>query len=113
MKKPPKTEKSRVKERKREDYYDTAKSSNMDQVRENYKGINFLGKDKETRHDGNSRIDASVTKRGTNSAVPDSQWEKIVNITPAGIPDDPAGAFLPMPGRIRPREHMKVNECDY
>ena len=113
MAKPPKTEKSRVKERKREDQYETKKSGNMDEIREMYKGKETLKHDSETVHDGNSRIDADVTMKGKNRAVPNAQWEMIVNATPAGIPNDPAGAFLPMPGRIRPVPHMKINECDY
>lgn len=68
---------------------------------------------KHTVHDGNHRKDADVTKKGYGPAVPSKQWENQVNLTPAGIPNDPAGAFLPMPGRIRPVPHKKINECDY
>lgn len=113
MKKPPKTEKSRVKERKKEDYYETQKSGNMAQIREDYKGKSYLKSSSGTILDGNSRIDADVTKHDRSPAVPNGQWEMIVNATPAGIPNDPAGAFLPMPGRIRPVPHKKINECDY
>lgn len=66
-----------------------------------------------TVHDGNTRKDADVTKKGSGRAIPGDQWEILVNPTPAGIPNDPAGAFLPMPGKIRPVPHKKTNECDY
>lgn len=113
MKKPPKTEASRVKERKKEDFYNSKQSGNMAQIREDYRGKSFLNDQKETVRNGNSRIDADVTRKDKSSAVPNGQWEMMVNITPSGIPNDPAGAFLPMPGRIRPVSHKKVNECDY
>jgi len=57
--------------------------------------------------------DADVIKKGSGRAIPNGQWEHLVNATPAGIPNDPAGAFLPMPGKIRPVPHKKINECDY
>jgi len=113
MKKPPRTEKSRVKERAEEDKYNTRKSGNMAQVREEYRGRSYNDSQEGTVLDGNSRIDASVTKHNKRPAVPNAQWECIVNPTPQGIPNDPAGAFLPMSGRIRPVPHKKVNECDY
>lgn len=47
---------------------------------------------------------------GANSK---DHWEMNVNITPAGIPNDPAGAFLPMSGKNRPQPHKKINECDH
>lgn len=66
-----------------------------------------------TVHDGNHRKDASVTKKGNGPAVPQTHWEQNLNLTPAGIPNTPAGAFLPMRGRDRPQPHVKVNECDH
>ena len=30
-----------------------------------------------------------------------------------GYGDDPAGAFLPRPGKDRAVPHIKVNECDH
>jgi len=30
-----------------------------------------------------------------------------------GKPNDPAGAFLAMPGKLRPQPHKKINECDH
>jgi hypothetical protein len=70
---------------------------------------------KETVHgrDAIKRKDADVIKKGSGRAIPNEQWEKLVNATPAGIPNDPKGAFLPMPGKIRPVPHKKINETDY
>ncbi len=67
---------------------------------------------KHTVHDGNTRRDADVTKKGSGNAIPQGQWEMHVECA-YGVPNDPAGAFLPMPGKIRPVPHKKVNECDY
>jgi hypothetical protein len=113
MRKPPKTEKSRVSERKQEDKYSTARSGRMEKDREDYKGKSYLKSGSGIVHDGNMRIDADVTKHGKGPAVPNGQWEKIANVTPQGIPDDPATAFDPMASKLRPRTHKKVNECDY
>ena len=116
--KPPKEMRSRVQERKQENK-DVKKNplpvrpSNMDKKIFSEKGKSFLKNSPGTKSDGNHRIDADVTKHSKGQAVPNQQWEMILNVTPEGIPDDPATAFCPMPGRIRPREHMKVNECDY
>jgi hypothetical protein len=30
-----------------------------------------------------------------------------------GYGDDPAGAFLPRPGKDRVQPHVKINECDH
>lgn len=113
MKKPPKELPSRVRERKKDDQYETVASGNMAPIREGFKGKRFSESFSETKLDRNSRIDADVTMHSKKRAVPTDQWEMIVNATPQGIPDDPAGAFLPMPGRIRPVPHKKTNECDY
>ena len=113
MSKSPKTEKSRVKERKVEDKYETARSGNMDQIREKEMGKSFLRSSSITPSHNNTRIDASVTKKGKGAAVPNAQWEEIINVCPQGVPNTPEGAFLPMSGRIRPVPHKKTNECDY
>lgn len=55
---------------------------------------------------------ADVIKHGNGPAVPNEQWEIQRDITPTGYPD-PWGAFLPMPGRMRPTPHTKVNETDF
>lgn len=68
---------------------------------------------KHTVHDGNKRKDADVTKKGSGCAIPHEQWEKIVNATPSGVPNDPMTAWDAMPSKERPRMHRKINECDY
>jgi hypothetical protein len=55
----------------------------------------------------------SIKKKGSGRAIPNEQYEMIVNATPAGIPNDPATAFDPLPSKERPRTHKKINECDY
>ncbi len=30
-----------------------------------------------------------------------------------GKVDDPTTAFFPLPGKLRPQPHQKVNECDH
>ena len=66
-----------------------------------------------TVHDGNTRKTASVTMHGQAQLPLNQQWVVNVDATPAGIPNDPAGAFLPMRGRDRPVPHRKINECDF
>jgi len=56
---------------------------------------------------------ADVIPKGWGRAVPNEQWERNYDLTPAGIPNDPAGAFLPMSGSKRPQPHKKINECDH
>lgn len=63
--------------------------------------------------DGNKRKDASVTMHSLAQLPPHQQWEMNVNPCPEGIPNDPAGAFLPMSGTKRPQPHKKINECDH
>jgi hypothetical protein len=63
--------------------------------------------------DALKRKDADVIKHGKGPAVPNEHWQMQVNATPAGIPNDPAGAFLPMAGKNRPQPHVKINECDH
>ena len=50
------------------------------------------------------------TKLGTNSK---DHWEVTVPASAEGFGDDPAGAFLPRPGRKRAQPHQKINECDH
>ena len=40
-------------------------------------------------------------------------WEVKVPATAEGFGDDPAGAFLPRPGKDRAQPHQKINECDH
>lgn len=40
-------------------------------------------------------------------------WEMKVPATAEGFGDDPAGAFLPRPGKDRAQPHQKINECDH
>lgn len=42
-------------------------------------------------------------------------WLKDVSesVFPRGYGDDPAGAFLPRPGKDRAQPHKKINECDH
>ncbi len=106
---------TRSQELKKEKKNYSPSSSNMDRERADFHGKSFSITAKDTRHarDYIHNKDADVVKHGKKNAVPNEQWEKILNITPAGIPDDPAGAFLPMSGTVRPVPHKKVNECDY
>lgn len=66
-----------------------------------------------TKHDGNTRKTADVTKKGSGPAVPNQEWVMNYELSPAGIPNDPAGAYLPMSGKDRPQPHKKLNECDH
>jgi hypothetical protein len=40
-------------------------------------------------------------------------WEKHFPMSAEGYGDDPAGAFLPRPGKDRAQPHQKINECDH
>lgn len=42
-------------------------------------------------------------------------WSININASanPEGRGDNPAGAFLPRPGKYRAQPHVKVNECDH
>lgn len=44
-----------------------------------------------------------------------NHWQVDVgaSVFPRGYGDDPAGAFLPRPGKDRAVPHKKVNECDH
>lgn len=55
---------------------------------------------------------ADVIKHGSGRAVPNEQWEKNMNLTPAGS-DDGHGAFNPREAYKRPTVYPKTNECDH
>lgn len=40
-------------------------------------------------------------------------WEIRMPATAEGYEGDPAGAFLPRPGKDRAQPHQKINECDH
>lgn len=40
-------------------------------------------------------------------------WQITVPATAEGFGDDPAGAFLPRPGKNRAQPHLKINEVDH
>jgi len=58
-------------------------------------------------------VDADVIMKGWSDAVPNEHWQVNVDITPAGIRNEPAGAFLPQSGTTRPQPHTKLNDCDH
>lgn len=43
----------------------------------------------------------------------DQPWVKPIPASAEGFGDDPAGAFLPRPGKDRAQPHQKINECDH
>lgn len=55
---------------------------------------------------------ADVIKHGSSPAVPNTQWEVNMNLTPRGE-DNGWGAFLPRCGKDRPTPYVKTNECDH
>jgi hypothetical protein len=53
---------------------------------------------------------------GVNSKLgnpSNEHWEVKVPCTAYGDGDDPAGAFLPTPGKDRAQPHQKINETDH
>jgi hypothetical protein len=40
-------------------------------------------------------------------------WQMTVPASAEGFGNDPAGAFLPRPGKDRAQPHQKINECDH
>lgn len=51
---------------------------------------------------------------GYKKGMPDKDhWQVTVPATARGYGDDPAGAFLPRPGKDRAQPHQKINECDH
>jgi hypothetical protein len=69
---------------------------------------------KHTKHNPDYTKDrtADVVKKGSGRAVPNEQWQKNMDLTPAGA-DNAWGAFLPRTGKSRPTPHRKTNECDH
>jgi hypothetical protein len=69
---------------------------------------------KKTKHnpDYTKNVTADVIKHGDGRAVPNEEWCKNVDITPAGN-NTGWGAFLPRSGKDRPTPHTKLNECDH
>jgi hypothetical protein len=69
---------------------------------------------KHTKHNPDYTKDrtADVVKKGSGRAVPNEQWQKNMDLTPAGS-DSASGAFLPRTGKSRPTPHTKTNECDH
>lgn len=63
--------------------------------------------------EGKQRKDADVIMHGSGPANPNEQWEKNVDITPAGNGEWPSASFLPQSGKTRAVPHTKINECDY
>ena len=106
---------TRLQELKKERKYYSTSSPNMDTERADFHGKPYPIEQKDTRHarDFIHNQDADVVMQGRRNAVPNKQWEQVLTICPAGIPNDPAGAFLPMSGTVRPVPHKKINECDY
>jgi len=59
--------------------------------------------------------DADVIPKGNKMALSDMHWEHDVSesVFARGNGDDPAGAFLPMPGKDRAQPHKKINDQDH
>jgi hypothetical protein len=55
--------------------------------------------------------DLGINERKGNPSS--EHWEKHFPMSAEGCGDDPAGAFLPRPGKDRPQPHQKINECDH
>ena len=49
-------------------------------------------------------------KKGLGSK---EHWQVTVPASARGYGNDPAGAFLPRPGKDRAQPHEKINECDH
>lgn len=56
-------------------------------------------------------LDLGVNQR--KGMPSDQHWQVKVPATAEGFGDDPAGAFLPRPGKNRAQPHQKINECDH
>lgn len=51
---------------------------------------------------------------GDRKGMPSQEhWQVQVPASARGYGDDPAGAFLPRPGKDRAQPHEKINECDH
>lgn len=55
----------------------------------------------------------SVTDYKNGIEESKERWELRVPATAEGFGNDPAGAFLPRPGKDRAQPHQKINECDH
>jgi len=63
--------------------------------------------------DSVKRKTASVVMHGYGQLPCNEQWEVNLDATPAGMTNDPSGAFLPQSGTKRPQPHTKINDCDH
>ncbi len=64
----------------------------------------------------NKSKEAKDMNVGYHKGMPvDQHWQKDVgeSVFQRGYGDDPAGAFLPRPGKDRAQPHLKINECDH
>lgn len=64
----------------------------------------------------NKSKEASDLNVNERKGVPSqNHWEMDVSesVFQRGYGDDPAGAFLPRPGKDRARPYKKINECDH
>lgn len=70
---------------------------------------------KHTVHDGNTRKDASVTKKGSGPVVPTDHWQMDVgaSVFARGNGHNSLETWLARPGKDRPTPHIKINECDH
>ena len=61
------------------------------------------------------RRDADVVKKVSGSTTPNEHYEIKVgsSVFAEGYGNDPAGAFLARPGKLRAQPHQKINECDH
>lgn len=53
-----------------------------------------------------------INEKGNARQCQDA-WEQKIPMSEVGTGDDPAGAFLPRPGKERARPYTKINECDH
>jgi hypothetical protein len=53
--------------------------------------------------------------KGSVDPLSKEHWQKDVSdsVFQRGYGNDPAGAFLPRPGKDRAVPHKKINECDH
>lgn len=60
--------------------------------------------------------EAKDLNKGYRPGMPSNEhWQVDVSksVFQRGYGDDPAGAFLPRPGKDRAQPHVKINECDH
>jgi hypothetical protein len=66
------------------------------------------------RQTKNGDQDVKPMKVGESLGINSKEfWQMTVPATAEGFGDDPAGAFLPRPGKYRAQPHLKINECDH